>query len=254
MAAPDAVARVAPGIDCTTIAPSVFAPDRTARPFDAQAWMRVIGPGCVKEAHLDWFAPPRSMVEALRLAYGDTWRIDLLPAGEDMSGLFLLTQRRTGWRLMVRLGVGLMLSADPMSIPPAPRPLSYVGSPVGQWCSDPQEPRGDDLRETARYATSTAVRRRGWLARALRDNSVATEDLHSMLRSVGIRPERPSTVDDGLGYARLLSGALVEVWLAENGYTGSDAQSIRALVALRGLDTLRVYERAALTARDGGHR
>lgn len=248
MSAPEAVAQVMPGVDCTAIPDRAYDASKSKRGFDPYAWTRVIGPGCVKEKDLDWFAAPRSMVEALRLAYGEGWRIDVLPAGEDASTLFLLTHKWTGWRLMARMGTGTRIVADPMTVPPAPspdtHPTTHGDGAVGSWCSHSSVAAGDDLRGATRRATSTAVRRRGWLARSLRDSTVATEDLRKMFAAVGVRPDQPHAAGDGLGYSHLLCGALIEVWLAENGYHGTDAAAIRTMVALRGLDVLNAYERS----------
>lgn len=248
-----ALTLVRPDVDCIAITRTRFDPSRAKRPFDGQGLTYRVGPNAVKDTPLDWFYPPRSMVEGLRLAFGEQWRIDLLPSTQEDAGLFLLTQQWTGWRLMVRLGLG-GYSADPITVPAPPRPNAEGGSPVGDWCSDVVSPRGEDLREAVRYAVSTAVRRKGWLARAVQDSSVAVADLRAMMRVVGIRPEQPVVAGDGLDECRLLCRALVEVWLAENGYTDVEAAAIRTMIALRGLDALDSYERSTVkTAHNGEH-
>lgn len=243
---------VLPGLDCPTIPVSRFDPARASRGFDGQGLTHRVVRDRVTNTPLEWFYAPRSMVDGLRLAFGEQWRINVLPSTRENAGLFLLTQQWTGWRVLVRLGIGAYV-ADPITVPAPPRPNDEGESPVGPWCTHPTDPRGPDLGKGIDRAVSTAVRRKGWLSRAIRDSSAATEDLRALMRSVGIRTEQPGTVGDGLEEPRLLCAALVEVWLAENGYTGDEAEAVRTMVALRGLDALGSYERSIVESeKDGG--
>lgn len=133
----------------------------------------------------------------------------------------LLTQRESGGRLLVRLS-----------------------SVEGGWCSDPSVPAGEDLTtEPAKRRENLSQWRRTWL-RARVYEAVNTEDLRSLISAIGTRPEEPPAPGDDSEQKWLLGVGLVEVWLAEHGFTGTEAQAVRTMVALRGLSALDAYAAA----------
>lgn len=181
----------------------------------------------MQETPEEWFYLPRSAQEGFAQVFGDDWRIDFLPSTEDGDGFALLTHWRTGGRLLSRL----------------------PGEANG-WCGDPGMPMGEDLsEEPRRQRARLAEVRRAWL-RGRAFDAVDTPDLRAMIAAVGVRPDqfRPAP-GESLEQAWLLCGGLIEVWLAEHGYTGARAAAVRTMLSLGGLSVLDAYGSShALTA------
>lgn len=218
------VSCVVPGVDCTTVPVSTFTPRGENEP-DEHAWSSAIGPRRVEETDLNWFYSPRSAHEALTLMFGEEWRIDFLPSVPDGDRFALLTHRRTGGRLMARL----------------------TGE-AHDWCGNPSVPVGEDLTQKPTTPEGLPMWRRTWL-QGRGYSAVDTEDLRTMIAAIGIRPEQPRPAPgDELELAWLLCAGLIEVWLAEHGYTGDDAVAVRTMVRLGGLAALDAYDRVPSTA------
>lgn len=217
---------VVPGVDTAGIAPVTFAAQADPDGLVGYRWSSRTAPGRVVEAGFEWFLHPRSMVEALGLAFGDEWRIDVLPAAMDDRRFFLLTHRALGVRL-----------------------LSRVDANPTDWCSDPLRATGDLLAEGTPGWVEMSEARREWLRREVLA-SVDTPDLRSMIASLGVSPDQPLHApgeSDEQGW--LLFGALIEVWLAEHGYTDAAAVAVRTMVALSGLAALDAYGHPPSTAK-----
>jgi hypothetical protein len=219
------VARPHAGEDCTQISAQVFERPHPEQNWSGSSW-RAIAAGNVQDQDLLWFSSTRSISEALAMAFGEQWRVDALPSvSPDGKLMFLLTDREVGWRLLTRL-----------------RPKGHG------WCTDIDEPRGEltDAISGPLHERHTALAgiRREWLAGEVAD----TTGFATLREALGNRNRRAlneSVGADERAYARGVRDALVEVWLAEQGYTAADAQAVRTMVALAGLPALKAYDRTS---------
>lgn len=209
---PVRVARPTLGVDCTDIDPCTFG----AAPFEFTSEVAMtqfaIARSRVEATPLAWFAQARSQADALRLAFGDDWRIDLLRSTDEES-VFLLTERDFGLRIVY-----------PM------RRIHYR-----TWCRHPDKPTGRIPFTMARSRAVLVQDRCEWLIAELYGNYVATEDLRSTARKIEARAARAaadlySAKDEAR--VRELDEALVEVWLAENGANAERRAAVRTMVAL----------------------
>lgn len=224
------VAFPVPGQDCAEIAMCVFERPGDDQQFSAATWARNTAPCNVEDEDLLWFHQARTIPEALGLAFGTQWRIDALPSTRpDGSSSFLLTERQFGWRLLCHF------------------------RPKGKgWCTDVHEPRGALSGDDPARDVAVAGLRREWLASAATDTS-ACASLWKMLTRLS-RKSRDAVKADDRAAATLLVETLTEVWLAEQGYTGADAQAIRTMVGLSGLHALKSYDRTTPPSRRRGAR
>lgn len=211
-------ARVVPGVDYRDITATAFTPRADPDRNFGHRWSSVIAPQRVREAGLDWFLQPRSMIEGLGLAFGDDWRIDVLPSATRGDEFFLLTHLGSGVRLLSRM------------------------EPDTDWCAEVFQPSGERVEQGAAGWFEVTEGRWEWLRRTTL-STVDTDDLRSMIAAIGIRPDLPRPAPgEELEQAWLLCAGLIEVWLAEHGYTGDEAAAVRTMIALSGLGALDAYD------------
>lgn len=222
---PTAVARPVGGQDCSQISQQTFAQPGPDQQWSGSSW-RSIGPDNVNDQYLSWFYEPRSISEALMMAFGTQWRVDALPStsiGCRMT--FLLTDREFGWRLLTNV------------------------RPRGQgWCTDIDIARGALSPEHPERNTALAGIRRDWLSAEV----AITTGFTTLKEALSNRERRTAMTSIGpeeMAYARVVRDALIEVWLAEQGYTGADAQAVRTMIALGGLSALNSYDRTPARSR-----
>jgi hypothetical protein len=220
--------------------------------MDAYGWAVHIGPGCTREKDKRWFRYARSQADCLRLAFGDNWRIDYLgamPRAADDSAdervgtaFYLLTYQQVGWRLLVRL--------------PSTRDDDDA------WGTLPDQPQGRIPAEVdAVEAAALMEQRRTWMADAIKGNTMAATDMATLLTTVARHARKP-TFHEARAFAtkpgelripapawawdepvaEALTAVLVQVWLAERGFTGTDATAVRTMLALGGPQVLNAYE------------
>lgn len=193
------------GTDCTSIMPCRFTP----APFVDSASQLAAG-AAVRETALSWCCEPRSQADGLRLAFGDAWRIDLLPStAPEEASYFLLTHHMHGFRLLVRM-----------------RRIHYRS-----WCFHPDEPTGGIPSGWRGGRDIRRMDRREWLALEVCGSVTATRDLLDLVRLAETRASGIAEEADR-AQARAFAAALVEVWLAETGANATERAAVRAMVAL----------------------
>lgn len=200
------------GVDCADITPCEFAPIRVEFSTGVEeAFYRSSAPLKVEATPLSWFREARSQADGLRLAFGDAWCIALLPSTTPQTAsMFLLTNRRYGHRMLVRM-----------------RRIHYRS-----WCNQPTEATGHLGFLVGRRTRRTLCEdRRDWLASEVR-NVTAAEDLLGMVRLTEARATNAVAGDADRAQAQAIVGALAEVWLAETGASEETRMSVRTMVTL----------------------
>lgn len=241
------LARPVAGVDCPDIDPMPLHPRRTKK-MDAYGWAVHIGPGCTREKDKRWFRYARSQADCLRLAFGDNWRIDYLgampSANDEQVGtvFYLLTYQQVGWRLLVRL------------------PSSRDGHDA--WATHPDQRQGRIPAESdAAESAALMEARRTWMADSIKGNTMAVADMATLLTQVATHARKP-TFREARNFAtkpgelrvpppawawdeqvaESLTAVLVQVWLAERAFTGTDAAAVQTMLALGGPQVLNAYE------------
>lgn len=219
------VARPVGGEDCTQIVRHNFTRPDADQQWAGSTWGRDIAPANVIDQDLHWFYAPRSLTEAVVMAFGDWWRIDVLPAVNASEVAFLITDRRFGWRLITRL------------------------QPRGQgWCTDVDEPRGAFSVDNSERNAAVARIRQEWLSVEV-CNTLGFASLREVIGKTFRRAAQPTLSIEEAARTRAQAYALVEVWLAEQGYAGVDAAAVRTMLALGGLTALDAYDRTSVPSR-----
>lgn len=209
---PIRVARPTLGVDCTDIAPCAF----TRAPFEfnkeVEAFHLSRARARVEDAPLSWFAQARSQADALGLAFGDDWRIDVLQSA-DKETVFLLTERTFGFRIVFRM-----------------RRFHYRG-----WCKHPDMATGHLPRWMPRSRAILSQNNREWLVSELYGNFAATESLPSMVRRLEAGASRAAAdlySAEDVAQVRALGEVLAEVWLAETDADAERRAAVRTMIML----------------------
>lgn len=265
------------GFDCPTIAAQTYHPERYKR-IDAYGWAVHIGPGCTREHDVRWFHAARSQADCLRMAFGPSWHIYFLnqmgqtpppnaaperePGTEPGAGamqFYLLTHSQTGWRLLVRLPVARD-GDEWASLPDTPR---------GRLCTVTPDESAPDDDNAAATAREVAHARRTWVADSLTRNVLVGASMYDLMTEVE-RYSRKATPAEALAQARMrtsrltdppppawawneqvgtdLRAVLTEVWMAEKGLKGQDAEAMRVMCALAGWQAIHAYASDSSTA------